>query len=103
RGDLDGAQRAFERALAADDRSASAHGGLARVEFERGRYVIAIRHATRAVRSSPKDAELRILLGDALYKSYRYAEARDQYAKAKELGHRDAGARITKANAKLAG
>jgi tetratricopeptide (TPR) repeat protein len=102
RGDLDGAQRAFERALAADDRNASANGGLARVEFERGRYVIAIRHASRAVRSSPRDAELRILLGDALYKSYRYAEARDQYRKAKELGHREAAARVAKADAKLA-
>ncbi len=102
RGDLVAAQRAFEKAIALDDRSASAHGGLARVEFERGRYAVAIRHATRAVKSAPKDAAARILLGDALYKSYRYDEAREHYQRAQELGHPEAAGRIAKADAKLA-
>jgi tetratricopeptide (TPR) repeat protein len=100
RGDLDGAEAAFEKVLAADPKSAVAHGSLARVEFERGRYVVATRHAQSAVRLAPRDAGHRILLGDALYKSYRYADAVAQYERAADLGHADAAARIAKAKAK---
>jgi len=102
RGDLNGAQLAFEKVLAADPKSATAHGSLGRVEFERGRYVVAIRHAQAAVRLAPRDGAHRLLLGDAMYKSYRYADALAQYERAAQLGHAEAGARVAKAKAKLA-
>jgi tetratricopeptide (TPR) repeat protein len=101
RGDLDAAERALEKALAADPKSAAAHGALGRVEFERGRYVVALRHAQSAVRLSPRDAAHRILLGDAMYKSYRYDDALAQYERAKALGHAEAAGRVAKVKAKL--
>ena len=50
---------------------------------------------------APKRADLRIALGDALFKVLRYADARRQYAEAKSLGHKAADKRLAQVDAKL--
>ncbi len=101
RGDLSRAEKAYERAVAADDRYAPAFDGLARLEFHRGNYVKAVRHGEKAVRLSPRNGKYRIDLGDAYYKAYRYDDAIAQYEKADAYGQGSAKARISKAKAKL--
>jgi tetratricopeptide (TPR) repeat protein len=103
RGDLSKARAAYERAINHDDRYAAPHDGLCRLEFHRGKYAKAARHGEKAVRMAARDATMRIHLGDAYYKAYRYDRAKAQYAKAKELGDSRADARLKKAEAKLGG
>jgi tetratricopeptide (TPR) repeat protein len=91
---LDQAEGLFHQALELDSRSLGALAGLAELHFERGQYRLAVKFAKRAVRRSPRSADLHLLLGDAHFKVYEYADARRAYDKAKSLGHPDAAGRI---------
>ncbi len=102
RGELDSARRSFEAVLSLDHDDVDGLAGLARIEFERGRHARAAKLAARAVAAAPQDANLRMLLGDALFRSFRYDEARAQYQRAAELGHRSAAGRLAKVDAALA-
>ncbi|MBX7077782.1 MAG: tetratricopeptide repeat protein [Nannocystaceae bacterium] len=102
RGELESARRSFEAVLSLDHDDVDGLAGLARVEFERGRHARAAKLAARAVAASPQDAGLRMLLGDALFRSFRYEDARAQYQRAAELGHKSAAGRLAKVDAALA-
>ncbi len=84
----------FHRALAADRGRASALIGLSHVEYERGRYSDAVRYARLAVSAAPKRANHHLQLGDAYYKTLRYADAKTAYDAAKRLGHPSAQGRL---------
>lgn len=96
RGDLREAGREFKKALAADGRYAAAYHGLSRLAFHAGDYAEASSLGERAIKLSSKNGGYRIDLGDAYYKSYRYADARKQYEVAKTLGHASADSRLAK-------
>ena len=96
RGALRDAKREFQKAIAADDRYAPAYHGLSRLAFHAGDYAEASRHGERTIRLASKNAKYRIDLGDAYYKSYRYADARKQYEVAKTLGNVAADGRLAK-------
>ena len=91
----------FHQALAADSRSHAALSGLSDVQFERGAYAQALEFARRAVALAPKIAGYRMQLGDASFKVLRYPEAREAYAKAKQLGHPGAAAALAKVDHRL--
>jgi serine/threonine protein kinase len=96
RGDTHTAESRYAQALAADRRWAPAYAGLAAVQYDAGNYALAARTADKAVRLAPRNAEYRILLGDAYYKSYDRTAARNQYQRASELGHASAEQRLAK-------
>jgi len=100
RGSIAAARRSFERVLAEQPRHAGALAGLARTAFEEGDYVEAARFAERAVAQAPGRADHVILLGDAYFKSFRYADAEVQYRRAAMLGHPSAQARLAKVRQK---
>jgi tetratricopeptide (TPR) repeat protein len=95
------AERLYAEALAADRRHGAAYRGLGRVAFDRGSYALAARQLKKAVRLAPGRAEYRVALGDALFKSFDYAGAKAQYLRAKELGAKQAEARLAKVARKL--
>ena len=95
------AETLFHRALDQDHRSHRALDGLSRVHFARGDYPEAVTYGRRAVNVAGNRGSYRIHLGDAYFKVFRYKEAKVQYRKAQDLGHRDAGARLAKVKAKL--
>lgn len=95
------AEGLFQQALGKDRSNAEAADGLAKVYFDRSQYSRSLRFAKRAVRSSPRDAEYRIRIGDAYYKLFRYDDAMVHYDRAKELGHPGAAKRLAKARAKI--
>ncbi len=97
------AETSFHQALGLDNRNAEALGGLSRVHFNRGAYQRASSFGRRAVRAAPRSAVYRVLLGDALFKLFRYPEAREQYRKAKSLGHGQAMDRLAKVEARISG
>lgn len=91
----------FHQALDLDPRNRSALAGLTELEFEQGHYREALRFGRKAVRHAPKDKQLRILLGDAYYKTVNYPAARIEYEKAAELGHPQGKARLARLDKKL--
>ena len=95
------AERLFERALAQDSRCAEALAGLTEVHFNRGTYSRAFTYGKKAIRLAKADADLRVLVGDAAFKVFRYDEARVHYERAQELGHPQADKRLAKVTAKL--
>ncbi len=97
-GKLGQAEAAYHRALAADNRNSSALYGLTELHFERSQYLKASRFGRRAIGLSPKNAKLRILLGDAYFKLSRHDDAREQYSRAQQLGHKAAATRIRRLN-----
>jgi tetratricopeptide (TPR) repeat protein len=99
--DVKGAERAFHRVLQIDRRHAGALAALAQIDFDRSAYSEALRYATRGVAVAPRDAKLRILLGDAHLKTLGYDAARRQYEKAAELGHVAAKGRLALLKDKL--
>ena len=95
------AERLFERALAQDARNADALHALVELYFNRGAYARALAFGGRALRATPGDAGLHLLVGDAAFKSFQYDEARRKYERARELGHPEAASRLEKLAAKV--
>ena len=101
-GRLDDAERLFERVLARDGRNIGALTGLTELYFNRGAYARALGFGERSVAIAPDDAALRVLVGDAAFKAFRYDVARGSYEQAQKLGHPEAERRLAKLAAKLA-
>ncbi|MCR9160865.1 MAG: protein kinase domain-containing protein [Nannocystaceae bacterium] len=93
----------YERALAKDARNPSAHAGLRDLAFDAGDYARAVRHGKRAAQLSPRNATHQLRLGDAYYRTRKYAEAEKAYAAAKKLGDTRAKWRLERAREKLGG
>ncbi len=100
RGQSARAEALYSEALALDRRHADAYRGLGRVAFDRGSYALAGRQLSKGVRLAPRNARMRIELGDALYKSFDYDGARAQYRRAQELGSSEAAGRLAKVGEK---
>jgi len=100
---LEGAEKAFNRAIAADPNNAVAMQGLAEVCFERSRYEDALQYSRFAAKLSPKSASAQKLLGDANFKLLRYSEAVAAYRAATMLAPKDAviADRLAQAQAKI--
>lgn len=100
---LENAEKAFNRAIAADPNNATALQGLAEVCFERSRYEDALQYARFAAKLSPKSASAQKLLGDANFKLLRYSEALAAYKAATMLAPKDAviADRLAQAQAKI--
>ncbi len=103
RGRWDTAMAHYHRALEHDPRSVGALAGLCSAHFETKRYPNAVRFCERASKRAPKNGKYRMALGDVYYRVFRYADARKQYAKAKDLGQRDAQARMDMIDKKQGG
>ena len=101
-GQLAEAERLFEKTLAHDGRSVDALAGLSELHFNRGAYARALSFGERACKLRPDDAALRLLVGDAAFKVFRYDDARAAYERARELGSPEAERRLAKLAAKLA-
>jgi tetratricopeptide (TPR) repeat protein len=97
------AETLFEKALGFDRHNAMALIGLSDVFFNRGNYAKSVTYAEKAVKAAPRTASHRVKLGDAYFKVLRYRDARKAYAKAVDLGARDAQWRLDKVNKKLGG
>ncbi len=95
------AERLFHQALSRDSRNATALSGLSAIHYDQGAYGKAVSYAQKAVAAAPSSAKYRLQLGDAYFKSFKYGEARTQYAKAKSLGNKAADARLAKVAEKM--
>lgn len=100
---FDEAARLFHQALAHDRGSSRARIGLSHVEYERGRYSDAVRYARLAIKASPQRADYHLQLGDALYKTLRYTQARTAYETANKLGNPKAQARLDRLQKRAGG
>jgi tetratricopeptide (TPR) repeat protein len=94
RGDLDGAQSHFEEVLGQDPDNGAALRGLADLSARQGKHQRALQYARRATRVDPHDGAALVLVGDANVKLHHMAAARRAYAKAADLGDRDAAQRL---------
>ena len=90
------AERLFHQALSRDSHHPGALSGLSAIHYDQGAYGKAVAYAQKAVAAAPTSAKYRLQLGDAYFKSFKYAEARAQYEKAKSLGNKAAVARLAK-------
>jgi tetratricopeptide (TPR) repeat protein len=102
-GNFDVAERHYHRALQHDRRCLPALEGLTDLHFERSQYEKAVSFGLRATALAPRKSSLHIKLGDAYFKVFRYAEARQAYEKAKGLGSKVAKARLDRLSSKVAG
>lgn len=100
---LQEAESGFNQALEADSTNANAIAGLAEVAFERSRYTEALDYARRAVQQAPRSSRYLILVGDAYFKLFRYADAKAAYERALELGapNESVRHRLTRVKTKL--
>jgi TolA-binding protein len=96
RGDTKRAHELFENVLARRPRNMAALEALSSLAFNRGDLRAAAGYLTRAVKVSPRNAELRIRLGDAHFKLEQYAKARTHFEKAAKLGHPSAARRLAR-------
>jgi tetratricopeptide (TPR) repeat protein len=101
--DRTAAERLFHQALSRDSRNAAALSGLSSIHYDRGAYGKAVSYAQKAVGAAPSSAKYRLQLGDAYFKSFKYAQARAQYEKARSLGNPAAAARLAKVAEKMGG
>ncbi len=101
--EVETAEQLYHRALSQRPKDPQILAALSELHFDRGAYGKAVDFAERAVAVAPKQASLRLQLGDALFKVLRYADARSQYQAAATLGHAAAAARIAQLDAKLGG
>ena len=90
------AERLFRKALELNPRNASAYYGLSLALFDRGNYDRARVHGKRAVSLSPRNAKYRFHLGDVYFKTFYKRRAKEQYERAKALGHPQAAARLAR-------
>jgi tetratricopeptide (TPR) repeat protein len=102
-GRFDEAERHYHRALQHDRRCLPALEGLTDLHFERSQYDKAVGFARRATTLAPRKSGLQIKLGDAYFKVYRYAEARQAYERARELGSKAAKSRLERLSSKVSG
>jgi len=79
------ARRAFELAVKADGRNASAHAGLGDVAFQEQKFPDAIKHHTNAVRFAPRNVDYLLALGMACFKAEKLPEAKAHWQKATQL------------------
>ena len=93
----------FDRALSQDSRNVAAHAGLRDLAFDAGDYARAVRHGKTAARLAPRNATHQLRLGDAYYRTHKYAEAAKAYASAAKLGDERAKWRLERAREKLGG
>lgn len=99
KGERKEAEGLYAEVLERDRDHAGALEALGTLRFNRGDYRGAAKVLAKAVDASPKDAELRIRLGDAHFKLEQYDKARTQFTKAKELGHSAADRRLERTDA----
>ncbi len=93
-GKFEAAALAFRSSIEKDSKSVSAHAGLVRSRLRLDDWRPALEDARRAVKEIPSDASLHALLGTALRRSGKLAEARDEWLRAAALDPRDYDARI---------
>lgn len=105
RGDLDGAQAAYCKAMRFDPKNVEAHSGLARVLMSRRDAKSAVQWAREAVKLNPEETSYQILLGDALALSGDMPKAVDPILLGYGIGPSDAAARdkLVRAQLKLGG
>jgi serine/threonine protein kinase/TolA-binding protein len=99
KGDRKAAEALYAEVVARDPDHLGALDSLGSLRWSRGDYRGAAKVLARAVDESPKNAELRIRLGDAHFKLQQYDKARTQFTKAKELGHAAADRRLERTEA----
>ncbi len=92
----------LHQALDADNHHLPAMDMLGDLLFDDAEYADALKVRRRAARRSPRSGERWLALGDAYFKVSRYSDARDAFARAKELGHVKAEGRIRLVDRKLA-
>jgi hypothetical protein len=100
-GQKSAAEALYQQVLARQPRHKEALSALGELAFGKGDSAAAVKYFGRAVKVSPKDADLRIQLGDALFKLERYEKARTEFAKAAASGHPSAIRRLQIVDAKL--
>ncbi|MCC6898568.1 MAG: hypothetical protein IT377_06315 [Polyangiaceae bacterium] len=101
RGDMNGAQAAYCKAIRFDPKNGEAYAGLARTLLNRRDAKAAIGAAREAVKLSPEDTNAQILLGDALAMSGDAAKALDPLLLGYGVTPADAGARAKLVKAQL--
>lgn len=101
RGDMDGAQGAYCKALFFDPKNVDAHAGLARALMSRRDAKQAVSWAREAVKLSPEETNHQILLGDALALSGDMARAVDPILLGYGISTSDADARAKLVQAQL--
>jgi len=89
RGDLDSAQRSFERACDAEPTSPAAHNNLGVVLYRRGQAAEAVLAFRRALALDPGSAAALRNLADAFMSLEMYRDALDLYQHARALGVKD--------------
>jgi len=74
---------------------------MCKLQYDKQQFRSATQHCQRAVKTAPRNPAYRIRLGDAYYKEFRLAEAREQYLQAKKLGSSQADHRLEKVAKRL--
>lgn len=87
----------FKKALEGNSRQLDSLKRLAKIYFDKGNDWRAAHHGREAVLARPKDANLRISLGDDNFKAGKKADPKKQYLKAKDLDSKRAASRPKKA------
>ncbi len=103
RGAFSEAEKLFNQSLSYNNKNARSLMGLSDISFERGKHRQSVSYAKKAVRAAPQNANYRIKLGDAYFKTLRYEDARKAYEKAKSLGSTKADGRLRKVEERLGG
>jgi len=93
RGDMDGAQSAYCKAMRFDPKNPDAHAGLARVLISRRDGKAAVQWAREAVKLNPEESSAQVLLGDALALSGDMVKAADPLLLGYGIAPSDAAAR----------
>ncbi len=93
RGDMNGSQAAYCKAMHFDPKNAEARSGLARVLLSRRDGAAAVQWAREAVKLNPEDSSSQILLGDALALSGDMVKAVDPLLLGHGVAPSDAAAR----------
>lgn len=95
------AEALYHRVLGVQPRHVEATDHLGNLYFSAARYAECLSLRKRSVKLRPQSAERWLALGDAHFKTYDLASARQAYVRAQELGHTAAVARIKKVDDKF--